>query len=86
MRAPVARSVRRPALPPRDRGPAGHRSGRPYDAEERNEAEGHFVVQTLKGRGLPGDPLGRACSAGARPEGTPQGDRAAEANMGSRWY
>src|SRR5512134_4060307 len=32
-----------------------------YDAEERNEADGHFVVQTLKGRGVPGDLL---CSSG----------------------
>ena len=68
MTAPVTRSVRRPALPvPPGGGPSGRGSGRLYDAEERNEADGHFVVQTLKGRGFPGDLLCRVPGEGGRP-------------------
>ena len=38
-----------------------------YDAEERNEADGHFLVQTRRGRGFPGDLLCRAPCEGGRP-------------------
>ena len=66
MRAPVARSVRRPALPDHPGGgPSGRGSGRLYDAKEGNDADGHFLCKPARGAAFRRSALSRALRRGS---------------------